>query len=64
MRCAAHATVRPPLPDPLDHAQVRIWFWNAAGSQHLYCPLREANHIRRCLIAEGAIVWHSEIVNP
>lgn len=49
---------------PLAQAQVRVWFWNNAGAQHLICPLREANHIRQLLLSEGAVVWHSEIYNP
>lgn len=54
----------PGAPHPLAQAQVRIWFWNNAGAQHLICPLREANHIRQLLLSEGAVVWHSEIYNP
>lgn len=50
----------PPRPDPRK-AQVRIWFWNNAGAQTLLCPTHEAADIRQRLLAEGAIVWHTEV---
>lgn len=45
------------------HAWVRIWFFNNAGAQTLDCPAHEANEIRRRLIAEGAVVYHSQVFN-
>lgn len=51
--------VKPPkLPE---HAYTRLWFWNNAGAQTLLCPVHEAPDIKRRLIAEGAIVWHTEV---
>jgi hypothetical protein len=47
-----------PLPE---HAQARIWFWNKAGAQSLLCPAREAQDIKQRLLAESAVVWHTEI---
>jgi len=41
---------------------VRIWFFNNAGAQNLDCPAREANEIRRLLISEGAVVYHSQVL--
>lgn len=53
--------VKPPkLPE---HAYTRLWFWNSAGAQTLLCPVQEAPDIKRRLIAEGAIVWHTEVYN-
>lgn len=49
-----------PLHPPAN-SRARIWFWNQAGAQNLICPLAEANDIRRRLISEGAVVWHTEI---
>ena len=46
-----------------EHAYTRIWFWNNAGAQTLLCPVHEANDIRRRLIGEGAVVWHTEVWN-
>ena len=46
-----------------EHAWTRIWFWNHAGAQTLDCPTREAQDIRRRLLAEGAVVYHSEVFN-
>lgn len=53
--------VKPPKSP--EHAYVRLCFWNSAGAQTLVCPLREASHIRRHLIAQGSVVWHSEVGN-
>lgn len=53
--------VKPPKLPP--HAQVRIWFWNNAGAFSFVCPAREARHQQRRLIAEGAVVWHSDVIN-
>ena len=46
-----------------EHAYTRIWFWNKAGAQTLLCPVREAPAIRERLVAEDAIVWHTEVYN-
>jgi hypothetical protein len=46
-----------------EHAYTRLWFWNNAGAQTLLCPVHEANAIRQRLIAEGAVVWHTEVYN-
>ena len=43
------------------HAYTRIWFWNRAGAQTLLCPVHEAQDIKNRLIAEDAIVWHTEV---
>jgi hypothetical protein len=48
---------------PPEHAFTRLWFWNNAGAQTLLCPVREAADIKRRLIAEGAVVWHTEVYN-
>ena len=48
---------------PPEHAFTRLWFWNSAGAQSLLCPVHEANTIRRRLISEGAVVWHTEVYN-
>lgn len=50
-------------PHPPTNSRARIWFWNPAGAQHLICPLAEASDIRKRLISEGAVVWHTEIVH-
>ena len=50
--------VRPP-----EHAFTRIWFWNHGGAQTLLCPVHEASEIKRRLIAEGAVVWFTEVYN-
>jgi len=42
---------------------VRIWFFNNAGAQNLDCPASEATEIRRRLISEGAVVYHSKVLN-
>ena len=58
---AAMSDVKPAkLPE---HAYTRIWFWNHAGAQTLLCPAHEAQDIRQRLIAEGAVVWHTEVWN-
>ena len=46
-----------------EHAYTRIWFWNLAGAQTLLCPVHEAADIKRRLIAEGSVVWHTEVYN-
>jgi hypothetical protein len=46
-----------------EHAYTRIWFWNHAGAQTLLCPVHETQDIRQRLIAEGAVVWHTEVWN-
>lgn len=51
--------VKPPKLPP--HAQVRIWFWNRAGAFSFVCPAHEARHHQRRLIAEGAVVWHTDV---
>lgn len=48
---------------PPEHAITRIWFWNHAGAQTLLCPAHEATDIRRRLISEGAVVYHTEVYN-
>lgn len=48
---------------PPEHAYTRLWFWNNAGSQTLLCPVREAPEIRQRLLAEGGVVWHTEVYN-
>lgn len=48
---------------PPEHAFTRLWFWNSAGAQTLLCPVHEAADIKRRLIAEGAVVWHTEVYN-
>lgn len=48
-------------PHPPEHAQTRIWYWNQAGAQTMLCPVHEAPAIRERLIAEGAVVWHTEV---
>lgn len=48
---------------PPEHGWTRIWFWNHAGAQTLDCPTREAQDIRRRLLSEGAVVYHSEVFN-
>ena len=53
------APVKPPHPPA--NSRARIWFYNQAGAQHLICPLAEASDIRKRLISEGAVVWHTEI---
>ena len=59
--CVQETEVKPAkLPE---HAFTRIWFWNNAGAQTLLCPVHEANDIRQRLIAEGAVVWHTEVWN-
>lgn len=50
--------VRPP-----EHAFTRIWFWNHGGAQTMLCPVHEAPEIKRRLISEGAVVWHTEVYN-
>lgn len=47
-------------PHPPANSLVRIWFWNRAGAQHLICPLGEANDIRKRLLSEGSVVYHTE----
>lgn len=51
--------VTPPLPPADTHA--RIWFWNQAGAQTFICPARDAQEHMRRLIAEGAVVWRTEV---
>jgi len=46
-----------------EHAYTRIWFWNNAGAQTLFCPVHETQAIRKRLISEGAVVWHTEVLN-
>lgn len=59
--CVQETEVKPAkLPE---HAYTRIWFWNKAGAQTLLCPVREAPAIRERLVAEDAIVWHTEVYN-
>jgi hypothetical protein len=53
--------VKPPKPP--EHAFTRLWFWNQAGAQTLLCPVHEATDIKQRLIAEGAVVWHTEVYN-
>lgn len=52
-------TVKPPQLSPI--ARIRLWFWNPAGAQSFICPVTEAKAHRERLIAEGAVVWHTEI---
>lgn len=42
-------------------ASVRIWFWNSAGAQTFVCSARDAAEHRKRLLAEGAVVWHTEV---
>ena len=53
--------MKPPHP-PAD-SRVRIWFWNKAGAQHLICPLAEVNDIRKRLLSQGSVVYHTEVVS-
>lgn len=48
---------------PPEHAITRIWFWNHGGAQSLLCPAHEAVDIRRRLLSEGAVVYHTEVYN-
>lgn len=48
----------PVLPN---NALIRIWYWNKAGAYSFICPVAEAKAHRERLIAEGAVVWHTEI---
>jgi hypothetical protein len=40
---------------------VRLWFWNLAGAQSTTVPLSRATEERYRLIAEGAVVYHTEV---
>lgn len=52
-------TVKPPHLHPF--SRIRIWYWNQAGANSFICPVAEAKAHRERLIAEGAVVWHTEI---
>jgi hypothetical protein len=52
-------TVKPPrLPD---NTLIRLWYWNKAGADSFVCTVAEAKAHRERLLAESAIVWHTEI---
>ncbi len=40
---------------------LRLWYWNKAGANSFICTVAEAKAHRERLIAEGAVVWHTEI---
>lgn len=42
-------------------SRIRIWYWNQAGADSFICSVTEAKAHRERLIAEGAVVWHTEI---
>lgn len=52
-------TVKPPQLSPL--SRIRIWYWNQAGANSFICSVEEAKAHRERLIAEGAVVWHTEL---
>lgn len=49
------------LPRSFPPGWVRLWFWNLAGAQSVAVPADRAVPTRQQLIAEGAVVWHSEV---
>lgn len=49
------------LPRTAPTGRVRLWFWNLAGAQSLLVPRDQAPIERQRLLAEGAVVYHTEL---
>lgn len=49
------------LPRAYPSGWVRILFWNLAGAQTSLVPASRAVEERQRLLAEGAVVYHSEV---
>lgn len=42
--------------------QTRLWYWNQAGAHSILCSPEDVAATRRRLLADGAVVWSTEVI--